>query len=80
MFRPKDPMEGDGWIDKHVIRITSNVIGFPALEIPVDADIDKAVSSSGGQMAIPCLLIQVLRELRSVEERLQTIESAITDR
>lgn len=64
--------------NKHAIRITANVIGFPPLEIPVDQDIDKAVSMSGGQMAIPCLLIQLLREVRSVKERLEKLESGRT--
>ena len=60
------------------ISIKTGLIGLPDIQIPIDEDLGKIFVASQGQLLIPMLLAQVLRDLQSVKEGLRKLEDEVS--
>jgi hypothetical protein len=61
----------------HVL-IRSNLIGVPDVQIPLDDDLLLVFNASNGQLMLPVLFAQVMRDLKHVSQRIERIEGAVT--
>jgi hypothetical protein len=53
------------------IAIKSNLIGIPDIQIPLDDDLLLVFNASKGQLMLPVLFAQVLRNLKDVTEKIE---------
>ena len=59
------------------LKVQSNLIGVPDIEIPLEEDLLKLFQASQGQLMVPIFTAQILRELKGVKEGLRKLEVEI---